>query len=169
MNSEFKNIKPEEIENNPFVLLNDDWMLITAGTQEKFNTMTASWGGMGVLWNKRVVFIFVRPPRYTYEFIEKSPFFSLSFFEETHRKSLQICGKTSGRDTDKIKACGLSPLFSDEYIAFGEAKLIMQCKKIYFNDILPENFLDERIQPHYPNEDYHRMYVGEIKEVWLKK
>ncbi|MEI8201963.1 MAG: flavin reductase [Bacteroidota bacterium] len=169
MNTNFNPIKPEQITENPFVLLNDDWMLITAGTPDKFNTMTASWGGMGVLWNKRVVYIFIRPPRYTYDFVENSSIFTLSFFNNDYRKALRICGETSGRDTDKIKATGLTPLFSNDYIAFEEAKLIFQCRKIYFNDILSENFLDPKIQPHYPNNDYHRMYVGEIEQVLTKK
>ena len=168
MNNQFKLIKPEEISDNPFTLLNEDWMLITAGTKEKFNTMTASWGGVGVLWNKKVAFIFVRPPRYTFEFIENSSYFSLSFFAQTHKKALQYCGSHSGRGADKIKATGLSPIYSGDYIAFDEAKLILECKKIYFNDLLPAHFIDPKIDSHYPKHDYHRMYIGEIHQVYLR-
>ena len=97
----FKEIKPEELEFNPFRLIGKDWMLITAGTEEKFNTMTASWGSVGILWNKPAVTIYVRPTRYTYEFVEKYDEFTISFFSEEYRSALNFCGSKSGRDYDK--------------------------------------------------------------------
>ncbi len=151
-----------KIDENPFKLIGSDWMLITAGDKKSFNTMTASWGGVGVLWNKPVSYIFVRPTRYTYEFIEKSKGYSLSFFDEKYRKALSICGTKSGRDTDKVKEAGLTPVVSDTGIVhFDEAKLVLECSKLYFQDIDPANFLDPSINSLYDN-DYHRMYIGEI-------
>lgn len=156
------------IDENVFKLIGSDWMLITAGEKDSFNTMTASWGGMGVLWNKPVSYIFVRPTRYTYEFLEKNKSFSLSFFDETHRKALSVCGTKSGRDTDKVKEAGLTPVVSENGIVhFDEAKLVLECSKIYYQDIDSSNFLDPVIEGFY-NKDYHRMYIGEITNI-IKK
>ena len=165
----FKEIKPELLTDNPFKLINGDWMLITAGTAESFNTMTASWGGLGVLWERKVAFCFVRPTRFTYEFIERSQNFTLSFFEETHRKALQYCGSHSGRDGDKIKAAGLTPVVDGGFVRFAEARLVLGCRKLYFQDIKPERFLDPKIETMYPQKDYHRMYVGEIVKCLRKE
>jgi len=158
----FKETAPELLTDNPFKLIGKDWMLITAGTPGSFNTMTASWGGLGVLWERKVAFCFIRPTRYTYEFIERSDTFTLSFFEEHHRKALSYCGSHSGRDTDKIKGAGLTPVKEGGFVYFDEARLVLACRKLYFQDISPGRFLDEKIDDMYPQKDYHRMYVGEI-------
>lgn len=158
----FRETRPELLTDNPFKLIGADWMLITAGTQEAFNTMTASWGGLGVLWERKVAFCFIRPTRYTYEFVEKSERFTLSFFEEKYRKALEFCGSHSGRDTDKIKGAGLTPVKEGGFVYFNEARLVLACKKLYFQDISPERFLDPKIESLYPKKDYHRMYVAEI-------
>jgi len=160
---ELKRISPNEISQNPFELIDDDWFLLSAGDMNSFNTMTASWGGMGVLWNKPVVFCFVRPQRYTYKFMESNKLFTMSFFDERFRDALNLCGKISGRQTDKMKATGLKPFESPEGSVFYEqAKLMLECRKLYFSDITPENFLVEGIDANYPKKDYHRMYIGEI-------
>ncbi len=161
--------KADLLKENPFRLIGSDWMLITAGTPEKFNTMTASWGGLGVLWERSVAFCFVRPTRYTREFMERSGTFTLSFFGEEHRKALQYCGTHSGRDTDKVKEAGLTPVKEGGFIFFDEARLVLACRKIYFQDIGPERFLDPRIDAMYPQKDYHRMYVGEIAKCLVKE
>jgi len=158
----FAEIKPELLADNPFKLIGKDWMLITAGTPASFNTMTASWGGLGVLWEKKVAFCFIRPTRHTYGFLEKAGEFTLSFFEERHRKALTFCGSHSGRDTDKIKGAGLTPVKEGNAVYFDEARLVLVCRKLYFQDIGPERFLDPGISEMYPLKDYHRMYVGEI-------
>ena len=156
-------IKPDELNDNVFQLIGKDWMLITAGTPESYNTMTASWGGMGVLWNKNVCFVFIRPGRYTYQFIEKNDTFSLSFFSEEWRNALNVCGSNSGRDMDKAKTTGLVPAAGEHGTTFfTQARLVLECKKLYFQDITPDNFLDIKIHGMYPIKDYHRMYVGEI-------
>lgn len=160
---EFKEIKPEQIRDNAFSLIGSDWMLITSGTLESYNSMTASWGGFGVLWGKKICFCVIRPHRYTYSFMEKSNFFTLSFFDEEYRSVLNFCGTKSGRNVNKAKATGLTPIkgtLDDVY--FAEARLVLECKKIYFQDIEPNNFIDATIDENYPKKDYHRMYIGEI-------
>lgn len=148
-------------------LIGNDWMLITAGGFEKCNTMTASWGGIGVLWNKPVAFIFVRPSRYTYEFIESTEVFTLSFFDEEYRNVLQLCGKVSGREVDKISEAGFKKVESENgSVFFEEAKLVMECRKLYVSDINPDCFFDDSLRKFYPNGDYHRLYVGEILNVY---
>jgi len=164
----FKETMPELLTDNPFKLIGKDWMLITAGTPGSFNTMTASWGGLGVLWERKVAFCFIRPTRYTYEFVERSDTFTLSFFAERHRKTLSFCGSHSGRDMDKIKKAGLTPIKEGGFVYFNEARLVLECRKLYFQDISPDRFLDQSINDMYPQKDYHRMYVGEIVKCLLK-
>lgn len=149
---------------NSFKLLGKDWALITAKVGNKINTMTASWGGFGHLWNKNIVYIYIRPQRYTYEFVDNSDYFTLSFFDEEHRQKLLYLGKHSGRDGDKIKASGLTPLYEKDHAYFSEAKLVLVCKKIYKQKLDPKGFIDEKIEEFYKN-DYHTMYIGEIVEI----
>ena len=161
MNS-LREINPEEVTENIFKLIGKEWMLITAGTKESFNTMTGAWGGMGVLWDKRICFCVVRPGRYTYGFMEKSDTFTLSFFGEQLRDILTYCGTKSGRDVNKVAETGLTPVFSDGSVYFAEARLVLVCRKVYYQDIMPAHFLDKEIENFYPAKDYHRMYVGEV-------
>jgi len=165
---DFKETTPEQLVENPFKLIGKDWMLITAGTPGAFNTMTASWGGLGVLWERKVAFCFIRPTRHTYAFIERSQNYTLSFFDESYRKALQYCGSHSGRDTDKIKGAGLTPVNEGDAVYFNEARLVLVCRKLYFQDISPDRFLDPKIHDMYPQKDYHRMYVGEIVKSLVK-
>ena len=162
----FTEIDPFTLDESPFRIIGSEGMLITAGGREKFNTMTASWGGFGTLWEHSVVFCFVRPTRYTYGFMEKSDTFSLCFFDKRYGKVLDICGTTSGRDTDKVKAAGITPVREgDDTVYFDEARLVLLCRKIYYQDLLPDRFLDPAIHNHYPEKDYHRMYVGKLERV----
>jgi flavin reductase (DIM6/NTAB) family NADH-FMN oxidoreductase RutF len=169
----FKLIKPEEILDNTFKLINEDWMLITAGhikSSETFNTMTASWGGLGILWRKKVAFSFVRPTRHTYKFMEKSDSYTLSFFDEKYRKALTICGSLSGKDLDKVSKAGLTPLeMPQDSVTFNEARMVLVCRKLYFQDLDPHHFLDPSIDENYPKKDYHRMYIGEITSAYIKQ
>lgn len=166
----FKSIKPEQITDNVFELVGSDWMLVTAGTPDSFNTMTASWGGFGVLWNKDICWCVIRPGRYTYEFIEKNDTFTLSFFTEDYRDALNLCGTKSGRDIDKAAEAGLTPTAGrlEGTTGFAEARLVIECRKLYFQDIDPKHFLDPDIDRNYPQKDYHRMYVGEIVNCLVK-
>jgi flavin reductase (DIM6/NTAB) family NADH-FMN oxidoreductase RutF len=165
---DFKETKPELLTDNPFKLIGTDWMLITAGTPESFNTMTASWGGLGILWERKVATCYIRPTRYTYELIERSQHFTLSFFNETFRKALTYCGTHSGRNVNKIKEAGITPMKEKAFVYFEEARLVLACRKLYYQDIGPERFLDPTIESMYPQKDYHRMYIGEIEKCLVK-
>ncbi|HSG68380.1 MAG TPA: flavin reductase, partial [Bacteroidales bacterium] len=146
-----------------------DWMLVTAGTKDDFNTMTAAWGGLGFLWNKPLAIIFIRPQRYTYGFVEKYDTFSLSFFGGKEKKALNICGTKSGRDIDKMKETGLIPLVSKTgNVYYEQAELVIDCKKVYYDDIDPSFFLEPSIARNYPKKDYHRMYFGFITNCIIK-
>jgi len=163
-----KTIDPYNINESVFRLLDKDWMLITAGVKDNYNTMTASWGGFGILWNQPVAFIFVRPPRYTYEFLEKYDGFTLSFFPRGYRKILNYCGSKSGRDVDKAAETGLIPLETGKgNVYFSGALMVFECRKLYYQDLDPGHFLDHRIQSNYPLKDYHRMYFGKIENSWI--
>lgn len=158
-----KPIPVDSLHENIFTMLNKEWMLITAGREPSFNTMTASWGGFGILWNRPVAYIVVRPTRYTYEFIEREERFSLSFFGREQREALKLCGSKSGRDIDKITAAGLTLTLTDAGTPyFDEARLVFECVRLYHHDIDPANFRDPSIDTNYPQKDYHRLYVGEI-------
>lgn len=166
----FKEINLEELQFSPFAKISKEWMLITAGDQTKFNTMTANWGGMGYLWHKNVVTTYIRPQRYTKEFVDAKDTFTVSFYDESYRSALNICGSKSGRDIDKAKETGLTPYFVDDTVAFEEANLILVCKKLYEDHMPPENLLDQEIDAKwYPQKDYHTMYISEVVKVLVKE
>ncbi len=150
-------------------MLSEDWALLSSGNAADFNTMTVSWGGVGELWGKDVGFVFVRPQRYTYEFIEKNDYFSLSFFGGEYKKELGICGSKSGRDIDKVKATGFTPLDLGNAVDFEQAKITIVMKKLAYQDMCPQGFLDESIMKNYANNDFHRVYVGEIVKVLVEE
>ncbi|MFZ2539147.1 MAG: flavin reductase family protein [Oscillospiraceae bacterium] len=166
--NDYNKISPKELNQNPFTMFHKDWALITAGTIDSYNTMTASWGGVGVLWNKDVATIYIRPQRYTYEFIEKNELFTISIFPEDYKKALNFCGKFSGRDYDKAKEADITPVEVDGSTTFKEARLVFVCKKLYHSDINPEHFYDREIEKNYTLKDYHRMYIGEIVSAYIK-
>lgn len=167
--SDFKEITPREITDNPFKLIGSDWALVTAGSSEGFNTMTVSWGGVGIMWNKPVAFTFIRPQRYTFEFTEKNGFFTMSFFDESFRKALSFCGTKSGRDVDKVKETGLTPAFTDEGVPyFKEARLVLVCKKLYAQDLTEDSIIEPFVKESYNGDDYHKMYVSEIVKILTK-
>ena len=162
----FKEITMDELQFHPFKRIGSDWMLITAGDEKKFNTMTASWGGVGVLWNKNVATCYIRPQRYTKEFVDEKGVFTLSFFGPEHKDALALCGRVSGRDCDKVAEAGLTPFFTDGTAAFEEADLVFICKTLYKAPIRPEDFLwDEIDGKFYPEKDYHDMYIAEIVKI----
>lgn len=169
----FQAVNPKEINENAIQLIGDKWMLVTAGDSARFNMMTASWGCMGYLWNKPVVFIFIRPERYTYGFIEENPSFTLSFFGPKYREALKICGTVSGRDVNKVEESGLTPYFTPSgNVSFNEAYLVLECKKLYAEPLNPEAFIDKEIlASKYSEEEggLHKVYVAEIVNAWEKK
>jgi flavin reductase (DIM6/NTAB) family NADH-FMN oxidoreductase RutF len=164
MYDSFIELKPDQITDNPFKLVGADWMLLTAGNKDSYNMMTAAWGGFGVMWNKNICFCVVRPSRYTYEFIENNDIFTLSFFDKSMRSVLDFCGKYSGRDYNKAAETGLTAIETrNGSVFFNEARLAIECRKLYYQDINPLNFIDSEIDArNYPQKDYHRMYIGEI-------
>ena len=164
-----KKIDIKDLQGNAVSMFDDKWCLITAGTKESYNTMTASWGAIGELWNKDVCFIFIRPQRYTLEFTEREEYFTLSFFGEEYKKALAFCGRNSGRDCDKAKETGLTPMEIDGSMSFEESETVIVCNKLFYQDIDPEGFVDKTIDGVcYPEKDYHRMYVGEVVACYNK-
>jgi flavin reductase (DIM6/NTAB) family NADH-FMN oxidoreductase RutF len=159
-----------KIQENVFDLIGKQWMLITAGKKDSYNTMTASWGGFGFLWNVPVVFIFIRPQRYTYLFTEANTTFTLCFFEDEFKNILTYCGSHSGRDVDKVKECSLTAAETEHgSIYFEQAKLVLECTKLYYDDIDPAHFIEPGIQRNYPENDYHRMYIGKVIKCLVRK
>ena len=165
-----KKLEINEFTENAFEIIGKEWMLVTAGNKEGFNTMTASWGGIGWLWNKPVAFVFIRPERYTFEFIEKNERLTLSFLGHENKKIHGICGSKSGRDIDKVKESGLKPLFTENgNVLFEQARLSMECKKLYSDLIKPEHFLEKEIIDKWYDSahgGFHQMYVVEIENIW---
>jgi flavin reductase (DIM6/NTAB) family NADH-FMN oxidoreductase RutF len=159
-----KKIDPAKLSVEIVTLWDKEWFLLTSGTIENFNMMTVSWGSIGCMWNKPFVQIVVRPQRYTFEFLEKNTTFTLCSFPEKYRPALEILGSKSGRHGDKLSLTDLTPKKSSKISApaYKEASLILECKKIYFQDLNPIGFLDEGIEDNYPINDYHRVYFGEI-------
>jgi len=159
----FKEISPEVLRKNPFHLIGKEWMLITAGDEENVNTMTASWGGLGVMYGKNVAFIVIRPQRYTKEFIDREETFSLSFFDKTHRNTLDYLGSVSGRTENKIDKSGLTVVRTSDTPYFNEASHVLICKKMFMQTLDGGSLLDNNLEnTWYPNKDYHILYIAEI-------
>lgn len=164
-----KEISYRELQFNPMTLIGEEWMLITAGTKEHgFNTMTASWGHLGSIWGRNMptAVCYVRPQRYTKEFLDRENLYTLSFYPEEYKNKLAYLGSHSGRDEDKIAKTGLTPAFGEEYTYFEEAKLVLVCRKLYRAPMKPEYFIDKSIiDVNYPQKDFHDLYIGEIQKV----
>lgn len=154
-----------DFKNDFFKLFNNDWALLTAGTPEKFNTMTVSWGGLGALWSKPVATVYVRPNRYTYEFIEKEDRFTLSFYPTKYKNELMLLGKKSGRNENKVAQAGFTPEFVDGTVTFKEASRTLICKKLYFQDLEASRIPKEALDAYYANDPVHRMYIGEVLKI----
>lgn len=168
-NVSFQKIDVKELSFNPFVKIGTEWMLITAGDGEKVNTMTASWGGLGVLWSDNVGFVFIRPQRYTREFVDKADRFTLSFFDGDYKKELGVLGKRSGRDGDKIADVGFTVRDFDGVPAFEQASLVLVMKKLYRDTIKSECFIEKDADTqHYPDKDYHIVYIGRVEAAYRR-
>ena len=155
---------------NPYKLIGKDWLLVTGGNMSEYNTMTASWGQTGVLWNKPVLTVYIRPNRKTYELVEDNEYFTVSCFGGQQREALTFCGTHSGRDCDKAKETGLTPCEIKGNVAFEQAETVFLCKKLYIQDMNGESFIDKSLLSFYEkeNEPFHRMYVGEIVGFYKK-
>lgn len=166
---EFKEFDLLSADVNPFKLIGKDWTLITSGDETAFNTMTASWGGMGVMWGKNVVECVIRHSRHTINFMEQNELFTLSFFSEEYRDALKFCGSHSGRDFDKAKETGLVPWYTDGTVAFEQADLVLVCKKLYAQDMDTNLFADKNCLKWYEDNDIHKAFVGEIVKAYKKQ
>ncbi|MBN2215471.1 MAG: flavin reductase [Bacteroidales bacterium] len=166
----FHRTNVKRLNDNFFKILDDEWMLVTAGRPGDFNMMTASWGTTGILWNMPVAICFIRPNRYTFQFAEKSDYYTLSFFESSYRKILNICGTRSGRDIDKIRETGLVPVITEyENIGYEQARMVMECKILYADYLEERHFIISEIaRKNYLSKDFHRFYIGEIVNCYLK-
>ena len=170
-----KEIDVKELQMNPMTLIAKDWMLVTAGNEERgYNTMTASWGHLGSIWGHGgglpTSVIFIRPQRYTKEFVDREELYTLSFFSEEYKKALGYLGSHSGRDEDKVAKMGLTPVFDVGTTYFSEAKLVLVCRKLYRGSLTEDGFMDKAIVDDcYPNRDFHDFYVGEIVKVLVNE
>ena len=171
----FKKISIQDFELNPVTTISDEWMLLSAGNAEnEYNTMTVSWGHLGAIWGHGkglpTAIVYVRPQRYTKEFIDKEEVFTLSILENEYKQELAYLGSHSGRDGNKINKAGLTPFFDHNTVYFSEARMVLVCKKLYHAPLIEEGFVDKTlIEQNYPEKDFHEMYIGEIIEIMIKK
>ena len=165
-----KKREPKDLEANIFSLLSQRWALLTVAEGEGCNPMTVSWGGVGILWNKPVATVYVRPQRYTRGLIDGEQYFSLTFLPEEKHQVAVFCGAKSGREVNKVKECGLTVLRDEPAPYFAEGELTLICRKLYQQDLAGDCFVDGELEEkNYPGKDYHRMYVGEIVAVLEKE
>jgi len=164
-----QSISFDDLAIRPHHLLSSQWLLLTCGdfSAGDFNTMTIAWGSLGTMWTRPFAQVVVRHSRYTYTFMNRYDTFTLSAFPERYRSALQLLGSKSGRDSDKIAESGLTPVATEAVAAptFAEASLVIACRKIYWQDMAPEHFLAPWIKDQYPNQDYHRIYFGEVRHI----
>jgi len=161
-----KTIKPEQLTDNPFRMIGKDWMLIAAEKEGRVNMMTASWGGVGILWNRPVATVYIRPTRYTKEFIDAGDTFSLNIFSEKYKSVLDYCGSHSGRDGDKVAAAKLTVEHINGTPWFAQARVVLVCRKIYAQPFDAFCFSDESVlRQNYRKDDLHTMYIAEIQKV----
>lgn len=164
----YKQTTADKIPGNIIKLLND-WTLITSGSGDQINVMTASWGGLGMFWEKPVSFCFLNPTRYSVQTMDKGDTYTISFYTEAYKDALRYCGSVSGRNTDKIKGSGLTPIqLPSGATAFSEAWMILECKKIVAQPISPDAVVDKSLPQEWSKDGYHKMYIGEILNVWIK-
>ena len=171
-----KEIPVSQLQMNPMTKIAKEWMLITAGNeQDGYNTMTASWGHLGSMWGQGgglpTAVTFLRPQRYTQEFVDRTDTYTISFFSDAYKKDLGYLGSVSGRDEkDKINKTSLTPQFVDGTTCFAEASLVLVCRKLYHAPIVEDGFVDRSIlDEHYAARDLHEMYIGEIVMVLVKE
>lgn len=168
--AEFVEVLAKDFDINPFKSIGQDWMLVTSQSPSGVNTMTASWGGLGVMWNKNVAFVVIRPQRYTKKFVDESNEFSLSFLPNEFKKVCSYLGTVSGRDEDKIGKSGLKLLSEDNIPFFQEANAVIMCKTLFRQSYDAESFLNKAIEKEvYPDKDYHNLYIAEITKILVKK
>lgn len=166
---EFVKADLDALNGSVFEKIGKEWMLVSAEKDGRVNTMTASWGGLGVLWKENVAFVFIRPQRYTYEFTEGSEYMTLSFFDGKYKNELSYLGTRSGRDEDKITNAGMHVTYVDGLPTFEEASCAVLCRKLYSDMIKEECFIDKDMLSNYEKKDFHRVYVVKIEAVYTKQ
>lgn len=165
----FEKVELSELQMNPFDEISQNWLLISAKKGNEVNTMTASWGQLGHLWGKNVATVYIRPQRYTKEFVDQSDYFTITFFDG-YKKELGILGSKSGRDGNKIKEVNFNVEEVENQPTFKQGKMVFICKKLYSDYIKPEGFIDASIDEKcYKEKDYHEMYIGEIVAAYKQK
>ncbi len=163
-----REISPYELDRSAFRLIDKDWLLITAPDATKdsgASAMTASWGSLGILWNKPVATVYIRPQRHTFSLCEATDRFSLCVLPEELRDKHKILGRQSGRDMDKLKECSLSCSDIDGVKVIDQSRMVMICRKLYADDLKKERFVDRDQYKHYPIDDLHRFYILEIEKI----
>lgn len=155
----------QQLNFDAYQAFSGDWALVTAGNADRFNTMTVSWGGLGSLWGRCVATVYVRPNRYTYEFLENSEYFTISFYPADCRNALALLGKVSGRDSDKVAQAGLTPEVFGQGVTFAQAKRTILCKKLYAQDMDPAQIPEDVKARFYGTEPVHKMYIGQVLDV----
>lgn len=167
----FKEVSPYELSDNAFKLIGKDWGLVTVKTDSGVNMMTVSWGGVGIMWNKPVTYCFIRPQRYTFDYLNGEEYFSLCFMPEEYRKQLTLCGTKSGRDIDKVAECGFTVQDEAQTPYFEQSRLVLICKKLYAQDLTPDSVIDPAVGKNYApdSSDYHKMFISEIVQVLVKE
>ena len=165
-----KEISVREVQENFVKLIASDWALLTAKDGEGCNPMTVSWGGVGELWGKDTATVYVRESRYTKGLMDKENYFSLCFFGGKHKDALAFCGSKSGRDYDKVKETGLTPVYDEAAPYFEEATLVLICRKEARLFLDENSFTDENIMTKwYSDHDMHYIYFGEIEKVLISE
>ena len=157
-----------DLEFNPYKLIGKDWFLVTSGSLKEYNTMTASWGQTGILWNLPVFTTVIRSNRKTFELVEKNEYFTISFFDAKYREALNFCGSHSGRDYDKAKETGLTLCDLDGNAAFEEAYMVFVCRRLYNQEMNEDSFFDKSQLKFYEKDPYHKSFTGEIVSVYKK-
>ena len=166
----WKEMEIGQFGENVFSLIHEQWMLVSAGSGARVNTMTASWGSLGVLWNRPAATCYIRPQRYTREFLDNNEYFTLSFFTPDYKPQLALCGSKSGREVDKVKECGFTVLRGEgDAPYFDQARLVMVCRKLLVQQMEAEKIPEAIRQEQYPGEDYHYLYIGEIRQLLCKE
>lgn len=170
MMNTFHEVQPQDFCISPFAKIGTEWMLIGAEHEGRVNAMTASWGGLGVLWGKNVAFVFIRQTRFTKSLVDAADGFSLTFFDRPeHAAMLGYMGKASGRDEDKIAHAGLTVVHEEKIPYFAEARTVLICRKLSRHFLSPEGFLDaETDSRYYPDHNYHDMYVAEVEKILIR-
>jgi len=166
---EYKIIAAEDLQKSPIKMIGLDWMLIAAEKDGKVNAMTASWGGIGFMWNKPVAFVVIRQTRYTKEFVDAGERFSLNFFDGDCKQEMGLIGKVSGRDEDKLAATGMNAEMAESVPAFEKATKVLVCKKLFAQKFDEQSFIDKSILDRwYAGDSMHTLYIAEIEKVLEK-